>query len=216
MSLRTVLVAGMLAVALIPAALIGAIGVYSINKSVRSEAQSRVNQDLEIVGTAYREQLARIAYSLEISSSRLGAAAGNSAEIISSIRRELDLTVLNLCDAEGRPIAGSHPATVQRIPLGRDPVLRKALEGKSAWGTVVLDPERLQMEGGPALQEAAQIYNGDKGGEPVSRAGLLWWIACPIVESSGQVKALLYGGRLLNFNYELVDKLRGTVFSEMD
>ena len=49
MSLRTVLVAGMLAVALIPAALIGAIGVYSINKSVRSEAQSRVNQDLEIV-----------------------------------------------------------------------------------------------------------------------------------------------------------------------
>ena len=216
MSLRTVLVAGMLAVALIPAALIGAIGVYSINKSVRSEAQSRVNQDLEIVGTAYREQLARLAYSLEISSSRIGAVAENSAEIISSIRRELDLTVLNLCDAEGRPIAGSHSATVQRIPLGRDPVLRKALEGRSAWGTVLLDPERLQMEGGPALQEAAQIYNGDKGGEPVSRAGLLWWIACPILESSGRVKALLYGGRLLNFNYELVDKLRGTVFSETE
>ena len=219
MSIRTVLVAGMLAVALIPAALIGAIGVYSINKSVRSEAQSRVNQDLAIVGTAYREQLARLAASLEIASSRLGPAAENPTEIISAIRRELALTVLNLCDAEGRPIAGTQSATVQRIPLGRDPILRKALEGRSAWGTVRLDPERLQMEGGTALQEAAQIYNGengDTGGEPVSRGGLMWWIACPIVESSGQVKALLYGGRLLNFNNELVDKLRGTVFSETE
>jgi len=206
----------MLAVALVPAVLIGAIGVYSINKSVRSEAQSRVNQDLEIVMTSYREQLARLAYSLEISSSRISLAAEAPAEILSALRRELDLTVLNLCDAEGRPIAGSHPGMIQQIPLSRDPVLRKALEGRSAWGTVLLDPDRLLMEGGPALQNAVPIYNGDKSGEPISRAALLWWIACPIIEPSGRVKALLYGGRVLNFNYELVDTLRDTVFSEMD
>jgi two-component system NtrC family sensor kinase len=215
-SIRTVLVAWMLAVALVPAGLIGAIGVYSINKSVRSEAQSRVNQDLEIVVTSYREQLSRLAYALETSSSRVSLAAVAPAEILSAIRRELDLTVLNLCDAEGRPLAGSHPDTVQQIPLGRDPVLRKALEGRSAWGTVLLDPDRLLMEGGPALQNAVPIYNGDQSGEPTSRAALLWWIACPIVEPSGRVKALVYGGRVLNFNYELVDKLRDAVFSEMD
>jgi two-component system, NtrC family, sensor kinase len=206
----------MLSVALVPAVLIGAIGVYSINKSVRSEAQSRVNQDLEIVMTSYREQLARLAYSLEISSNRIGPALEHPTEILASIRRELDLTVLNLCDAEGRPLAGSHPATVERISLSRDPVLRKALEGRSAWGTVLLDPERLLMEGGPALQNAVLIYNGDKGGEPASRSALLWWIACPIVEENGRIKALLYGGRVLNFNYDLVDRLRATVFSEAD
>src|SRR5512139_43740 len=103
----------MLAVALVPAVLISAIGVYSINKSVRSEAQSRVNQDLEIVMTSYREQLARLAYSLEISSSRVSLASDSPVDILSAIRRELDLTVLNLCDAEGRPMAGSHPPSVQ-------------------------------------------------------------------------------------------------------
>jgi signal transduction histidine kinase len=72
------------------------------------------------------------------------------------------------------------------------------------------------MEGGPALQNAVPIYNGDMESEPISRAALLWWIACPIVETNGRVKALLYGGRVLNFNYELVDTLRDTVFSEMD
>jgi two-component system NtrC family sensor kinase len=215
-SIRTVLVAWMLAAALVPAVLIGAIGVYSINKSVRSEAQSRVNQDLEIVMTGYREQLARLAYSLEISTSRISHAADSPADILAAIRRELDLTVLNLCDADGRPMAGSHPDMMQRIPLDRDPVLRKALEGRSAWGTALLDPDRLMLEGGPALQNAVRIYDGDKGGEPVSRGALLWWVACPIVESNGRVSALLYGGRLLNFNYDLVDRLRNTVFSETD
>jgi len=200
----------------VPAVLISAIGVYSINKSVRSEAQSRVNQDLEIVMTSYREQLARLAYSLEISASRVSPAIDNPTEVLSAIRRELDLTVLNLCDAEGRPMAGSHPATVDHIPLSRDPVLRKALEGRTAWGTVLLDPERLQMEGGPALQNAVLIYNGGRGGEPVSRSALMWWLAFPLVDDSGRVKALLYGGRVLNFNSELVDKLRAAVFSEAD
>ena len=55
----------MLALALIPAAVIGFVGVHYIGKSVRSEAQSRVNQDLEIVVTSYRDQLARLAYALE-------------------------------------------------------------------------------------------------------------------------------------------------------
>jgi two-component system, NtrC family, sensor kinase len=215
-SIRTVLVAWMLAVALLPAVLIGAIGVYSINKSVRSEAQSRVNQDLEIVMASYREQLARLAYSLEISTGRVSLAVDSPAEILAAIRRELDLTVLNLCDAEGRPIAGSHPDELQRIPLGRDPVLRKALEGRTARGTALLDPDRLLLEGGPALQNAVPIYDSDKGSEPVSRGALMWWIACPIVEPSGRVRALLYGGRVLNFNYDLVDKLRNAVFSEMD
>jgi len=76
MSIRTVLVAGMLAVALIPAALIGFIGVYYIGKSVLSEAQYRVNHDLDIVVTAYREELARLAHTLETVSVR--AAAGGA------------------------------------------------------------------------------------------------------------------------------------------
>lgn len=136
------------AVALVPAALIGAIGVVSINTSVRSEAQSRVNQDLEIVAAGYREQLARLAYALESASARVSAAPGGLPETLAAVKRELDLTVLNLCDSEGRPLAGTHPAPARRIPLERDPVLRKALEGKTAWGTVLLDPERLKLEGG--------------------------------------------------------------------
>jgi two-component system NtrC family sensor kinase len=209
MSLKTVLVAGMLTVALVPAAIIGMVGVYYIDRSVSSEAQYRVNHDLDIVVTAYREELARLAHTLE----SVAVRAAVAADALSSLRRELDLTVLNLCDATGRPIAGSYPAPELTVPVGRDPVLRKALEGKTAWGTVLLDPDRLAQEGGEALANAVRIYDGS--GYPVSRSALLWWIACPILEG-GRVTGLLYGGRVINHNIDLVDKLRATVFSEKD
>ncbi len=215
-SIRTVLVAWMLAVALVPAAVIGAIGVVSINASVRSEAQSRVNQDLQIVATGLRDQLARLAYALESAAGRVSSSAGGLPETLAAVKRDLDLTVLNLCDSEGRPMAGTHSDPERRIPLERDPVLRKALEGKTAWGTVILEPERLKLEGGAALQNAAVIFESENGGEPVSRSALAWWIACPVTDAAGRVTALIYGGRLLNFNYGLVDNLRDTVFSEKD
>ncbi|MCU0560798.1 MAG: cache domain-containing protein [Desulfobacterales bacterium] len=216
MSIRTVLVACMLAVALVPAALIGAIGVVSINTSVRGEAQSRVNQHLEIVAAGYRDQLARLAYALESSAGRVSFAPGGLSETLAAVKRELDLTVLNLCDSDGRPIAGTHPDPGRRVPLERDPVLRKALEGKTAWGTVLLEPERLKLEGGAALQNAAVILEKEEGGDPVDRSALMWWIARPVTDENGLVTALIYGGRLLNFNYGLVDNLRDTVFSEKD
>jgi two-component system, NtrC family, sensor kinase len=216
MSIRTVLVVGMLLVAFIPTTLVSAIGVYSISTSVRKEAQSRVNQDLQIVVSAFDDQLALLAKSIETVAERVAPNRPNLAEILASIKHDLDLTVLNLCDSQGKIIAGTYPSQDEKVPLGHDPVLRNALQGKTAWGTVILDPARLYFEGGPALQHAAAVFAGESDLDPTTRSGLLWWIACPITDDKGRVVALLYGGRMLNFNYPLVDKLRETVFSEKD
>jgi hypothetical protein len=45
---------------------------------------------------------------------------------------------------------------------------------------------------------------------------LIWWVACPIVDETGRVSALVYGGRLLNHNHASVDRLRGMVLSDKD
>lgn len=131
-SIRSVLVAAMLAVALVPAALIGVVGVRSITSSVGSEAQSRVDQDLEIVLASYADQLAHLAYSLEVSSHRVQGHQ-RTAESLALLRRELGLTVLNLCDAQGQPLAGSQAAAARPVASSQDPVLRQALEGRPAW-----------------------------------------------------------------------------------
>lgn len=208
-SIRAVLVVALLAFALVPAALTGVIGVRSLTASVNHEAQQRVDRDLEIVATSYGERLARLASSLEVAASRIQRAAAPD-EALTALRRELGLTVLNLCDAEGRPLAGAHDASAGAVPLAADPVLREALEGHTAWGTLALDAARLRLEGGPALQNAARIADGE--GREATSAALAWWIAVPLKGPGGRVEALLYGGRLLNHDPALVDSLRDLVF----
>jgi signal transduction histidine kinase len=216
-SIRTVLVTAMLAVALLPAVGVGALGVSRIKAGVSREAQARVNHDLDVVLSAYHEELARLLRAVENAAPRIGATPGaDLPEALTRARRELDLTVLNLCDGEGRPIAAAAPARDTRIPVSTDPVLRRALEGRSASGTVRLEPERLALEGGPALRGAAFIADGAGETEAERRRALFWWVAAPILDETGRVSAVLYGGRLLNHNHALVDRLRGMVSSEKD
>lgn len=215
-SLRTALVAAMLAVTLLPATLVGLTGVRSISRSVRDEVQSRVDRDLDVVVASYENQLGQLAFSLEVASGRV-LATSEPAEALAAIRRELGLTVLNMCDVNGRPLPvpplAVEPSTAAPlIPVGRDPVLRRALEGRTAWGTVQLDAERLGLEGGEALQQAARVLDSD--GRPLQLSALMWWIAVPLLDQRGRVQSLLYGGRMLNFNSDLVDGLRELVFSE--
>ena len=212
-SIRTVLVVAMLAFALVPAVLTGVIGVRSLTASVSQEAQGRVDRDLEIVTTSYGERLARLASSLEVAASRVQRSESRDATL-AALRRELRLTVLNLCDAEGRPLAGSHDASAKQVPLALDPVLRKALQGRPAWGTLALGSERLRLEGGPALQHAARITDAE--GRELTSAALLWWIAVPLLDAGGRVEGLVYGGRLLNHDPDLVDALRDLVFGKDD
>lgn len=100
MSIRTVLVAGMLAVALIPAVVIGAIGVSSISHAVRSEAQSRVNHDLDIVVSGYHEL--RIALSNYLTNAaKYGREGGRVRVTVRAQDDHLTLSVWN--EGEGFP-----------------------------------------------------------------------------------------------------------------
>jgi signal transduction histidine kinase len=210
-SIRTVLVAAMAAISLVPVALIGTIGVRRLTESVRHEAQSRVDSDLQAAAVIYAERLGRLGSALEVSASGLRAASVGD-ESLARTRRALGLSLLNLCDPSGRPLAGSYQAGAGRVPIDRDPVLRRALQGRPASGTLVLEPARLELEGGSALRNAARITGED--GREVEGSALVWWVAIPLLDAGGRVEALLYGGRLLNLDSKLVDELRDLLFGD--
>lgn len=212
MSIRNVLIIAMLAMGTLTAILLGSLGVYSISKSVEHEAQLRVDHDLDITQKLYEHKLNTLAASLEVKASRTGALGNDPMPALQDLKREIDFTILNLCDAEGKPIAGSFPDKTVKVPVGHDPVLRQALEGKMAWGTVVLDAGRLYLEGGTALQNAMTVHSSEKDDVPIMGSALYWWIAYPMLDENGRVISLLYGGKSLNFNYRLVDDLRAQIF----
>lgn len=202
----------MLAVAILPAVIVGALGVASISASVSREAQKRVNQDLKTVRAVYDGRLRLLAERIANSAEEIAWPHENLAEEIQQLKQDLDLLVLNVCDADGRPVAGSYPDLESAVPVQSDPVLHRALEGKPAWGTVLLEQDRLTLEGGPALKNALAVQTKAEDGAPPTTSALLWWAAYPIRDDAGRVRAVIYGGRPLNLNFALVDELREFVF----
>lgn len=218
MTLRRTLMVAMALLALLATAILGVVGALTISRTVIQEAQSRVTKDLSVLRSQYHNEMQVLALRLEHRSRGLRPDSPGLAEGLQEIRRDLGFTVLNLCDPEGRPLMGTHPPGTGPLPIERDPVLRRALEGRSSWGTVRLDYERLLAEGGPPLQRAMAVYppapstGAEQDAPAVAEDALFRWFAQPLLDDRGRVAALLYGGRALNYDFEFVDELRDLLF----
>lgn len=212
MSIRSALILVMAVLLTAATTILGVVGAISINQSIFREAQSRVDHDLDVVSTNYRQQIQLLSDRLGYRATGIRTGESDTAARMQEMKRALHLGVLNLCDATGGPLIGSFRDGATKVPINEDPVLRQALAGKVASGTVALDAERLEIEGGPALRNAMLVGAAGGSSESDTTKALFWWFATPIRDSSDRVVALLYGGRALNFNHELVDEMRELVF----
>lgn len=208
MSVRTALVLTIAIVSLVTTLIFGLIGAYSISQSVIYEAQSRVDHDLRLVILEYDRRLEDTAQALREAASDIDSTNPRDElrDQLTMVRNALQFSVLNLCTSEGEPIAGTY-SNSPRVPVVQDPVIREALQGSPASGTVLLDSSRIRLEGGAALQNGMSILNPQAKTEVVTDSALYWWFALPMRDSSGQVTAILYGGQALNYNLQLVDNL---------
>jgi two-component system NtrC family sensor kinase len=212
MSIRTGLIAAMLSLVMVASLVAAAIGVASIQSSVIREAQARVDSSLQMTGSLYQVRLDALGRQL---CDRVAALEGDPADWDrAGIRRDLDLAILNVIDVTEQSILTAQGPAEGVGDLARDAVQRKALAGEAAWGTIVLDPNRIAFEGGQALQAALTIPDADHPTRPASRKAMMLWIACPRINELGRVVQVVYGGRPINHNYELVDELRRQVFSD--
>ncbi len=207
MSIRRALLGMTLGLTILSAGSVGVLGVFSIRKNMVREVQSRVNRSLNTFSVYYDGRLKRLAERVESQAGNLSLADSELPTRLERIRRDLSLTVLNICEVDGRPVAGQYPdGDGLRVSVSSDPVLRKALDGKLSQGTVLLDGRRLRLEGGKELADSLSVAFVPGG------AALFWWVASPLRDAGGRTVALLYGGQSLNHNNQLVDELRDMLF----
>lgn len=215
MSLRTMLIAALTTVAILAVAVVGTLAVVEIRSSVEREAQERVNLDFNVVRSLYEERLADFAARTVARLDDLSPTKV-TAKRLQQLRDELELDVLNVRDSAGRFLAGAPGPGLEYA--GEDatfdttPLLREAVAGEAGWGTVLLDRKRLLAEGGQELLDRVRLMPPDRPDDATIDNALFWWVACPLRDQTGAVKALAYGGRTLNRNFALVDQLRDTAF----
>ena len=210
-SIRTALITAMLFTVVSAGALIGVLGVVNITRDVRHDAQKRVNAHLDTARAQYGRRLELVARHVAQAASEVRLLEGEYGGRLTALRQNLELTVLNVCDASGAPLAGTYGPNTTRVPVERDPVLRRALRGEAARGTVRLPESRLSLEGGPALQNALAVFRAGED-EPAATEALFWWAAEPIRDRSGAVRAVVYGGAAMNLDFDFVDRLRQLLF----
>ena len=212
LSIRSTLIGGILALAAIVTVIIGIVGAIGINRSVLHEAQERVNHDLDTISALYQLNARMLGNQIQGWTDSLEATGGPEAtERLLQIKRETRISILNMCHPSGRPLAGAYPDANAHVPTDADPVLRQALQGTVAWGTILLDESRLRMEGYPSVGESL-VVRSDQDGGGTTNAALFQWFAYPMCGTDGRVQAIVYGGRTLDRNHALVDTMRDIAF----
>jgi len=214
-----------LLIILLLSAVFSGVAILFIGNRVVSEAQNRVDSDLNAAQEMVDAYANRLFDVIRLSADRAdlrhtvlaGYPEGALGELIGTMRGE-DLDFLTLTDAEGvvRVRAGN-PLATGDAQAGDGLVAAVLTGGGPAVATVVFGSDRLAAEN-PVMAERAALQlvetpSARPREEAVETSGLMLVAAAPVVDYEGRVIGALYGGLLLNRRVDIVDLIKETVFT---
>jgi two-component system NtrC family sensor kinase len=213
-----------LAMILLLSATFSGVAVFFIGNRVLAEAEHRVESDLNAAQEMYNAYSTRLFDLVRLSAGRSnlrnvlldGQVQQAYGEVLSTMLDE-DLDFLTLTDAQGTVLLRAGNVGVVGDSQAGDALVAAALRtGEAVVGTAVFTPARLTLEG-PALASTARIDLVETRGarplaETVETDGLVLMAAAPVVDYAGKPIGVMYGGLLLNRRFEIVDKIKGTLF----
>ena len=209
------------------ACFIGVVTSIIVNSLVTNqiifEAQERVKEHLSTARWVYESKIRDIDRTIRWTSIRHVLKRGLKEKNISSIKNELlglmaeeGLNFLTIADRKGTVIFRLHNPKVSGVSLIHDPFVKVALEKKVISGTQVLSGDELLREGENLAQMAIIPSVPTPKERPTKKveetSGMVLKSAHPIIDFNGEVLGVLTGGVLLNWNYEIVDRIKNIVF----
>ena len=223
-SLRTEITAGFVLVVLMGGIVSDLIGNKMIGDNILKQAQIRVNHNQDAAWMVYDNYLNEIKMIIDFTTKREDISSLFEAKqeevlykILNDVKGHYQLDFLSLTDVQGRVIirtsnpekSGDYKSSSDIIPL--------ALKGECRGATQILSRDELLKEGGPKLAEQAfiKIIPTPKAiptSKEVETSGMVLKAAAPIRGKTGTIIGVLYGGRLLNRNYGIVDSIKNLVY----
>jgi two-component system NtrC family sensor kinase len=223
-SLKAKLVVSFLAVIIICGLVTTAVGMRLIGTGIIHQAQDKVKNDLNSAREMYHEEIDNLKDVVRFTSSRFflkDAIRNNDLEKLKKeldkIRKEEFLDILTLTDKNGRVTVRSRNPSISSDNQANDEcVSRVLLSGEVIAATVIVPREELIKEGADLAEQAyMKLITTPKAKprpETEHTSGMMIKAAAPIFEYNGSLIGVLYGGNLLNRNYEIVDGIKETVY----
>jgi two-component system NtrC family sensor kinase len=217
-SLRTKLLVGFAAIALVGAALTVPTGGLLIRRMVLAEAERRVVLGLRTADAMLQWRLneaRQAARSMaEIAALRLECGQGVASRDLEAWRAAQGFDFVQLADAGACPVAGSRSRPT-RAPVYSIVV---ACSSRKPISSLALVPLAELGRESPALAERARV---DVIPTPRAKAGgpdrlddaLVLEAAAPVLDSRGRLRGAIRVGTVVNGNFEFVDFVRRNVFA---
>ncbi|MFH1435809.1 MAG: cache domain-containing protein [Pseudomonadota bacterium] len=224
-SLRTKLIASFLAVIVLGGVLTLSLGNKLVEDIIISQAQDKVNFDLETARILYNHKLYELKQTLVLTARREGIRAAEKGKDYAVLKKNLGrikedngLDILEMIGPEGRvELCFSRAVEAHAERSGR-PLVKRALGGQAAEGTTMFSRDELLQED-PRLAKQALIGRDDAlksshRAEKEEGAGMMLMAAAPVVDEDDRVLGVLFGGILLNRNFEIVDSVKEAVYKD--
>ncbi|UCC72566.1 MAG: cache domain-containing protein [Gemmatimonadota bacterium] len=218
------LTASFLLIIVIISAIFSVVGIRFIGNRIVAEAQNRVEMDLNAAREIYSTYLSDLHDVLRFTAVRFylrnAVLAGDiqraAGELQNTLTRE-GLDILTVTDRDGTVLLRAANPDVAGDSQADDELVRAVLErGAPVAATAVVGEELLQKEcplvAERAVCELVETPRARPRDETEETAGMVLKAAAPIFDYRGNVIGVVYGGLLLNQRYDIVDKIKATVF----
>ncbi|MBM3880475.1 MAG: HAMP domain-containing protein [Verrucomicrobia bacterium] len=225
--IATKLVLSFLLIILLTSVTFSVVGVRVIGGRVVEEAQAKVQTDLNSAREIFLNKLAAINDVVRFSSDRvllmnelLLGDEQQAAAAFGRIREREKLDVLTVTDPRGRVLLRtSNPGQVGD-DQSHDELIQAVLERKEPLAApCVVAAEDLRRESPPLVEQAffkfIETPKARQREKTEETAGLMLKAAAPILDPAGALLGIVYGGVLLSRNFEIVDRIKQTVFQNL-
>jgi two-component system NtrC family sensor kinase len=223
-SLKAKLVISFLAVIVICGLVATLVAIRLIGTGIINQAQDKVRTDLNSARQIYREESENLKDAVRFTALRFfikDALRDNDVETLQKeleqIREAESLDILTLTDKNGRVIIRTRNPSITGDNQVQDELVSRALSsGEVISGTVIIPREELLKEGTGLAEQAYIKFIRTEMEKPSQETeqtvGMMIKAASPIFDYNDNLLGVLYGGNLLNRNYEIVDAVKETVY----
>lgn len=225
--IATKLILGFLLIVVITSVVFSVVGVQLIADRIVSEAQERVGTDLNSAREIYLNRLGKISDEIRFVSERTFVRNGSVyrdreklAEQLAGIREREKLDVLSITDQNGKVLLRTTNPDLYGDNLSYDEILKRVVEKKEiVSSTEIVSVNELRKESQILADKAyfKFIYTPKARfrEDEEETSGLMLKAAAPIFDFDNKFVGIVYGGVLLNRNFEIVDKIKQTVFQNV-
>lgn len=225
--IATKLVLGFLLIIVLMSVTFSIVGVRVIGGRVVAEAQAKVQTDLNSAREIFLNKLAHVNDMVRFAADRyllmnalLAGDTKQASEAMGRIREREKLDVLTITDKEGRVLLRTSNPGVVGDDQNHDELVHAALERGEPVAAACLAPAgELQRESPALAQQAYLKFIETPKARPrrstEETSGMMLKAAAPIFGPNKNLLGVVYGGVLLNRNFEIVDRIKGTVFQDL-